>query len=62
MNLLPISSVNSYLAHKQHLLPGSRRSSVVQVTRDIVALHATEPIAPYLSLWARMPAFQRPAL
>jgi len=57
MNRLPTSSVNSYLAHKQHLLPTSRRSDVVAVTRDIVALHATEAIAPYLSLWARMPAF-----
>jgi len=62
MNLWPISSVNSYLAHKQHLLPGSRRNGVVAVTRDIVALHATEPIAPYLSLWARMPDFQRQEL
>jgi hypothetical protein len=62
MNLLPISSVNSYLAHKQHLLPASRRSDVVPVTRDIVAMHATEAIAPYLSLWARVPDFQRPAL
>jgi len=62
MNLLPISSVNSYLAHKQHLLPGSRCSDVVAVTRDIVALHATEAIAPYLSLWARVPDFQRQEL
>jgi hypothetical protein len=62
MNLLPISSVNSYLAHKQHLLPASHRSGVVPVTRDIVALHATEAIVPYFSLWARMPAFQRQEL
>ena len=59
---LNISFVNSYLAHKQHLLPASRLADVVQVTRDIVALHATAPTGPYLSLWARVPDFQRQGL
>jgi uncharacterized protein YcaQ len=59
---LKISFVNSYLAHKQHLLPTSRLADVVQVTRDIVALHATAPTSPYLSLWARVPDFQRQEL
>ena len=59
---LDISSVNSYLARKQHLLPASRLADVVQVTRDIVALHATGATGPYLSLWARVPDFQREAL
>jgi len=54
--------VNSYLAHKQHLLPASQVTDVVQATGDIVALHATDPIGPYLSLWARVPDFQRGAL
>jgi hypothetical protein len=57
-----ISLVNGYLAHKQHLLPASRLADVVQVTRDIVALHATDATGPYLSLWARVPDFQRQAL
>jgi hypothetical protein len=59
---LKISQVNSYLAHKQHLLPASRLTDVVQVTRDIVALHATDPTVPYFSLWARAPDFPREAL
>ena len=59
---LKVSLVNSYLAHKQHLLPASRLADVVQVTRDIVALHATSPTSPYLSLWARVPDFQRQKL
>lgn len=50
--------VNAYLAHKQHLLPSSRLADVVQVTRDVVALHATGAAIPYLSLWARVPDFQ----
>ena len=48
--VLKVSLVNSYLAHKQHLLPASRLADVVQVTRDIVALHATDATGPYLSL------------
>jgi hypothetical protein len=56
------SRVNIYLAHKQHLLPGARLADVVQVARDIVALHATDPTGPYLSLWGRIPAFERPML
>jgi hypothetical protein len=54
--------VNHYLAYKQHLLPGSRAGDVVQVTRDVVALHATAATGPYLSLWARVPGFQRQML
>ncbi len=54
--------VNSYLAHKQHLLPASRLSDVVQVTRDVVALHATSATSPYLSLWARMSNFRHEML
>ncbi len=56
------SLVNRYLAHKQHLLLASRTTDVVQITRDIVALHATDPTAPYLSLWARTCNFQCQAL
>jgi len=60
--VLKASLVNGYLAHKQHLLPASRRADGVQVTRDIVALHATAATGPYLSLWARVPDFQRQGL
>jgi len=33
--ILQISSVNSYLAHKQYLLPASRLTNVAQIPRDI---------------------------
>jgi hypothetical protein len=52
------TSVSGYLAHKQHLLPRSQLTDVVQITRDIVALHATIATGLYLSLWARVPGFQ----
>ncbi len=60
--ILKVSRVNLYLAHKQHLLPASRHTDLLQVTRDILALHATDPTGPYLSLWARIPDFKREAL
>jgi hypothetical protein len=56
---LDASTVNHYLAHKQHLVYASQPSNVVQVGRDIVGLHATLSTSPYLSLWARMPDFRR---
>jgi hypothetical protein len=62
MGALKVSLVNSYLSHKQHLLLASRLADVVQVARDIVALHATAATGPYLSLWARVPDFQRQEL
>lgn len=59
---MKVALINSYLAHKQHLLPGSRLTDVVQAARDIVALHGTDPTGPYISLWAREAGFQREAL
>jgi hypothetical protein len=59
---MKISCVNGYLAHKQHLLPGSPGSDIVQVTRDVVALHATAATGPYFSLWARVEDFRREML
>ncbi|MFN2273027.1 MAG: winged helix DNA-binding domain-containing protein [Anaerolineae bacterium] len=57
-----IPQVNHYLAHKQHLSPDSRGDDVVQVVRDVVALHATAATGPYFSLWARVGDFQREML
>jgi len=57
--ILQAQLVNDYLAHKQHLLPATHLTDLVQVTRGVVALHATFAAGPYLSLWARVPGFQR---
>lgn len=56
MNLEP-SQINHYLAVKQRLQPVTPTTDVVQVTQEILALHATSPVGPYLSLWARLPGF-----
>lgn len=60
--VLPLALVNAYGAHKQHLLPSAQSDDLLQVVRDIVALHATEATTPYLSQWARLPDFQRSQL
>ncbi len=55
--------VNHFLAAQQHLVPGTEgRGSVLPLVRDLVALHATSPRTPYLSLWARMQSFRREEL
>ncbi len=57
MTTLALDSVNRFLLRKQHLLPDTRAKDVTQVVQDIVALHATGPLSPYLSLWSRMKGF-----
>lgn len=41
------------LAVRHHLAPAERAGSVVDVARDLVCLHATDPATVYLSAWAR---------
>jgi hypothetical protein len=60
--VFPVPTVNRYLACRQHLISSLPPAEVLQVTRDIVALHATVPTGPYLSLWARVPGFRREML
>jgi hypothetical protein len=59
---LDLAAVNRYLAWKQQLLPAARARGVLPAVRAIVALHATEPVSPYLSLWARVAGFRREML
>jgi hypothetical protein len=41
------------LARRHRLAPGHRASDVVDATRSIVCLHATDPATVYVSAWAR---------
>jgi hypothetical protein len=52
------NSVNPYLLLKHHLLNDSQ-TNVLQVVDDIIALHATSAITPYLSLFARVKSFKK---
>ena len=53
-----IEQVNAFLWRKQHLAPGSAGSDASSVVRDVVALHATSALTPYLSLRARVADFR----
>jgi len=57
---MPITcqQLNRFGLRKQHLAPRAEGGELMQVVRDIVALHATAPLSPYLSLWSRMRGFQ----
>ncbi len=43
---------------RRHFL-GEHGTDASAVTSALVGLHATDPATPYLSLWARLPGFDR---
>ena len=42
------------LAVRHHLAPPARAAGIVEVVRDMLALHGTDPSTVYLSAWARV--------
>nr|MDO8132769.1 winged helix DNA-binding domain-containing protein [Candidatus Njordarchaeum guaymaensis] len=56
---LELCTVNQYVLSKQHLLEGHKAANVVQATKDLIGLHATDNTTPYLSLFARVRDFER---
>jgi hypothetical protein len=59
MQTLDWNSTTNYLLFKHHLLEGSQAENILQVVDDIVALHATSEVTPYLSLFARVRDFEK---
>jgi hypothetical protein len=59
---IDLDSVNRFRLHRQHLSDESHTDDIVQITRDIYGLHATNATAPYLSLFARARDFTRDKL
>ena len=59
---IDLNSVNRFRLHKQHLTDESQTEDIVQTVRDVYGLHATNPTAPYLSLYARARGFTRDKL
>ena len=57
-----LNCVNRFRLHQQHLSDASKTEDTVQIARDIYGLHATNPTAPYLSLFARARDFTRDKL
>lgn len=54
MRSISIGERRVRLAQRHHLGDGCRASTVDQVVRDLVCLHATDPGSVYLAAWARM--------
>lgn len=59
MRELNLDTVNRMVLRKQHLAEDSRARDVLRVADDICGLHATGTVEPYLSLFARMPGFEK---
>ena len=50
---IDVAERRARLARRHHLLPTARATTAVDVARDMVALHATDPATVYLSMFAR---------
>jgi hypothetical protein len=50
------------IAVRHHLAPKARASSVVEAARDLVGLHATDPVSVYLEALARTPKLDVPTM
>src|SRR5437762_14295540 len=53
---ISVAERRARLARRHHLAPASRAASPVDVARDLVALHSSDPKTVFLSLWARLRA------
>lgn len=54
--------LSRWMLNKQRLHPRSSQDGILPVVDDIVALHATDSLSPYLSLLARLPGFEKQSL
>ncbi|MDY7041737.1 MAG: winged helix DNA-binding domain-containing protein [Chloroflexota bacterium] len=57
MNRFTLNQVNRFILRKQHLTEDSKGNDVVQVVKDVCALHAQVPTTPYLSVFQRVRGF-----
>lgn len=62
MDKVSLELVNYFILGKQHLTEKYKSDNIVQIAKDILALHATLPKTPYLSLFARAKNFTREQL
>lgn len=57
MRSFTIAERRNRLARRHFLHPDTPGDSIPELVADLVALHATDPATPYLSIWARLPGF-----
>ena len=62
VRLVGIQERRARLGVRHHLAPGARAASVVEVARDLVGLHGTDPASVFLAVWARMAAAEVDAI
>ena len=54
---LGVAERRARLAVRHHLAPAAQAADVVTLTRDLLALHGTDPATVYLGAWARVRSF-----
>jgi hypothetical protein len=57
--VVPMERCAAHIMSRQHLSPQWEGASVESVVADLVGLHATNHATPYLSMFVRLPAFER---
>jgi len=62
VRLVGIQERRARLGVRHHLAPGARAASVVEVARDLVGLHGTDPASVFLAVWAQMAAAEVDAI
>lgn len=59
MQRITVVERRARLARRHRIAPDHRAADVVEATRSMVALHATDPVTVYLSAWARVDGMAR---
>ncbi|MFX0124640.1 MAG: winged helix DNA-binding domain-containing protein [Candidatus Hodarchaeota archaeon] len=59
---ITLKDINKLVLYKHHLTEDSRTRDLIEVVKDIAGLHATIPMTPYLSLFARIDNFTKDLL
>jgi Winged helix DNA-binding domain len=54
MQRIGVAQRRARLSVRHHLAPAAQAPDVLTATRDLLALHATDPVTVYLSAWARV--------
>jgi hypothetical protein len=62
MERIGVAQRRARLSVRHHLAPGAQAPDVLTATRDLLALHATDPATVYLSAWARVTGHLVPEL